>query len=832
MRLIRCGLPRYRTLQQQWRLTAALGGATAFPRVCQTRGVWLPPRIIHQNSSFVESFFSARSPHKIQSTESLEETKQDILARARAYNILTVDQIDFESDVVHNPNRRGYVCGVRLIDRQPYREDFYLWTILLDWQKLQFGDKGIRSIWEGLKFRCRKVNLPFTGYQGDRLWSAFVSAGTRNHRFLEEVIRYELRKGGHRPHFFWEVVGALLESKSPSSAKSFARMLQGRHRPSKEELFDLFVLASTAKTATVLQLFCDIYLGLPLATLYGKSISYLCAEERFSDAWMMHRYLLSREDLPQTFEEVKPLVVDLVNHNMRLESLLHELAKAGISMEAQARTFYAQERSLRLGFSSENLNIVSSKTLGVQPRSLSDSFVASAFLTATFSFDSILGGLRFFGLKAVGPSSIRAMGLTSADSQELMVRFAKLSDLEIDTGSSRFSRTVKKLAQEGQEQLLQNVLRSDQHADCFEDLNLQRRLLLKYYRDEDWDSVNRTLVILTVGSSGDIARENAANLLLRTALSAHKWSHVRRIMAEMSRDGHRFHESSIARMYRTILSKREPASRPVVQKDFDDLGFLVSIWLGVIRSGTMIPAARWREPIRRLGMCGRLDDLESLLTKLLQCYGKGRTPQTTIGGHTGNEEVKQLLSPALQSAIVAWGFIHTRHLKPVLKSGSPFGGSIQHPWIRGIAFLRSLKDRHGCNIDLAVVQRACLLRLCQLFHHQSESILHRNRRSMSRNRLPLWLYVEALENAWSEPLLDKQQLWKAVTTQAPVGLRHRRRVSLRRQLGRHFKNRNASPAAAFNGKQKEYRQETLQQNAPTDFVIHGGPLSQAYWSSR
>lgn len=774
----------------------------------------------------MESFFSAQN-HDVQRDESLEETENDILARAKAYNILTIDQLSFESFVSH---RTQYSNHARLVDRQPYNTDFYLWSILLDFQRLKFGDKGVRLVWAGLKQRS-VPDLPYIGYQGDRFWSAFVSVGTRSHDFLTEIIRYELRHGRKRPRFFLEVVGALLNSESPQSAKSFARMLQVPHLPDKEELYDLFVLASASKSQESLQIFCEIYGALTPAGLYPKIVSYLCAQQRFSDAWVMHRHLISHEDLPQTFQDLQPLVLDLVKNHMRLDSLLHELAKAGVSMKAQARSFYSQERSLRFGFASDNLNVVSSNTLGVRPRSMSDEFAARAFLTATFSFDSILGGLRFFGLKTIGPSSIRAIGLTSANSQELTDRFVKLAANDVDTGSSRFSRVVKKVAEEGKEKLLRDVLHSDQHADVVEDLRLQRRLLLQYYEEEDWPSVERTLAILTVGGGFNetAANERATNFLLQAALKARKWRHVRTIMADMKLGNHTFSEASIAKMYSAVLSIRDPSRLPVARDAFDELSVISSLWLEVLRSGTRIPTLRWREIMRRLGMYGRLDELENLLGQLIYFYGYGWALKSAANGWAVfAEDHDQLLSPELQSAIVAWGFIHTRHLKPVV--GAPFGGLKRHPWLRGVLFLRNLKDKHGCNIDKKVVRMACLLRLRQLFHYKTESILIRNRRSRTRNKVPLMHYIEALSVAWGEPLFfDIAGLPKVITTHAPISSRQNRRVAMRKQFGSHEPMLKNAAHDSLNNMDVGQGQDQVEESKPSGVVIYGGPLSQAYW---
>ena len=824
MRLARYGLRPYRPLQHRWQPAACSKQASAALRLHGFRERTFSTSVIRQKT--VQNFGAARGNYVFRPTESQEETADDILNRARAYNIQTISQLAFESNVVVEGKSGKHVHATRLVDRPPYKTDFYLWTILLDYQRLKLGEKGIRVIWRALQERSIS-DLPYVGYQGDRFWSAFISAGTRNHAFLEEVIRLELKKGCQRPRFFLEVVGALLESKSPQAAKGFARMLQVAHRPDKEELFDLFVRASASKSQGSLQIFCDIYSAMSPAGLYSKVVNYLCTQGRTSDAWMMHRFLLSHEDIPQSFEDIQPLVLDLADNHMRIETLLHELAKAGISMEAQARSFYSQARSLQLGFASENLNIVSSNTLGMRSRTISDDFAARAFLTISFSFESILSGLRFFGLKNVGPASVRAIGLTADSSQELVKRFAKLAENDVDIGAARFTRVVKKLAEQGDDTLLRDVLHSDQHADVFEDLRLQRQLLLKYYEDKDWSNVKRTIAILTADSHGHAANEQSANLLLQAALTTRKWDHVRSIMADMKRDKLGYSQVSIARMYRTVMPARAPSEIPTAKADLDDLEFLLSMWLQVLRSGSRIPVDRWREPLRRLGMCGRLDQLELVLIQLIQLYGSGNRSQNVIHARGDvAEDVDQLLSRDLQAAIVAWGFIHTKHLKPVLSA--PFRTWQRYPWLRGVLFLRHLKDKHECDINVGVVRRACLVRLRQLFNFRTESILVRNRRSRVRNEIPLMTYAKALDIAWTEPLFrNKDWLLKAVTTHASLTSRQERRVQLRKQFGSNEGKESAAPqpTTAVEVGNRQAREATMADN----IVLPGGPLSQSYW---
>ena len=832
MRLAQCRLLPHRALQHRWHHTACSNQPSA--AALRAHGPCeraFPTSLIRRNSTFVKNLDLPRGQYHLLPSESQEETAIDILNRAKAYNIRTLDQLEFESNIVVDGRRGEHGNATRLVDRQPHKTDFYLWTILLDYQRLKYGAKGIRLIWGALQQRSTP-DLPCVGYQGDRFWSAFVSAGTKNHKFLEEVIRYELKKGCQRPRFFLEVVGALLNSKSPHAAKGFARMLQVAHRPDKDELYDLFVLAFNSKAPGSLQIFCDIYSAMSPAGLYSKVVNYLCTQGRMSDAWMMHRFLLSREDIPQSFEDIQPLILDLVNNNMRLATFLGELAKAGVSMEAQAGSFYLQERSLRLGFASENLNIVSSNTMGLRSRPLSDEFAARAFLTTAFSFDSILSGLRFFGLRSVGPASIRAIGLAAGHSQELVKRLAKLAENEVDIGAARFSRVVKKLAEQGQETLLQDVLHSDQHADVFEDLHLQRKLLRKYYEEEDWPSVNRTVAVLTVGSNGHAADEQSANLLLQAALETRKLERVVSIMTNMKRDKLGFGEVSIAQMYNTLLPIREPSSIPTAKADFDELGFLISIWLQVLRSGSRIPVVRWREPIRRLGMYGRLDKLERVLKQLLRLYGSGsRSPNVLHERCDDAEDIRQLMSGKLQSAIVAWGFIHTRHLK--FAFSAPFGTWKRHPWLRGVLFLRHLKDKHQCDIDVKVVRRACLLRLRQLFNHRTESILIRNRRDRARNKVQFIYYAKALDVAWTEPLFpNKDWLLRAVTTHASLKSRQIRRVQLRRQYGSHEPKRDLQALQSGTFVEIGHEQAKGETSMAGNVVIPGGPLSQSYWWPR
>jgi hypothetical protein len=691
-----------------------------------------------------------------------EEQELRILERAQVFGIKTLEELVRQCAFEDEFSR-----PTRLISRKPYSENLDLWWVLLDFQALRLGEQGVRKLWRVMKDSGGRVDDFFQGPVSDHLWAILISAGLKNHAFLWQLCRHELKLGAKRPSLCVDIVGSLLANSQPAAACMFAQELQISHPVTSDDAYDLFTQACNSSNRNALNNFLTVCTIFRNARIYSRAIPYLCSQERFTDAWRMHKTLLSHGDLPFDFESVKPLIAYIASTNSKFEEFIQDLKEHNVAYEAQARRMQEHEKSLQYGIASGTLNIVSSRTMGVQPSRLSDNFVARAFATKTFSFDFILHGLRLLGLREIGPLALQQISLNAGTPSELCRRIELLKELGIDHGSSMYARVVTKLAVQGKATLLSDVLASDQHPDVFEDLDLQEKLLAKYYRDSDWRQVDRTLAILRVANREFLRnerlsmQETSLNVLLRSVLRAGYWSDIANIIAQAKHRGSRLTVSTLRCMHDTILSKRQPGQRPKVGKCFDEVGFLLSLYQSVTAIGTQIPPTFWREPVRRLGMLRRWNDLERMIFWLAATYSSRSAGLKRLAINKEEHSIRRIFTPSLQSAIVAWAFLFPKP-RSTLSEG-PFKLDFEDRQSdrtiveidRGVRVLRMLQNQYGVPIDEVKVREACLWGLRKRFAPDcffGRLVRDNGRHKCSVSLLPASL--QRLNAAWSSPLFD------------------------------------------------------------------------------
>ena len=657
-----------------------------------------------------------------------EKQELRILERAQAFGIMTTTDLLREADF----NERS-LDSTLLINRQPFSTSIELWCILLDFQRLRFGQQGVKKTWHFMKDRAGGFDESFfCGPASDHLWSILISEGVKWHSFLQQICEHEMKSGAKRPSFYVDIVGSLLANNLYSAAYRFSLLLRPCHPATDADAYQLFIQACDSQDESALWNFRHVVQTFEKVQLYSRVIPYLCNRERFWDAWIMHKFLLSRGDLPPDFDSIKPLVKYFVSGD-GFEEFLQDLKSHNISYDAQARQLHEHEKSLQYGVASGTLNIVSSRTLGIQPSRLSDNFVARAFATRAFSLDFILQGLRLLGLREIGPLGLRQIALSAGNPDELCRRLKMLKESGIDCGSSMYARVVTSLASQGRATLLSSVLASDQHPDVFDDLDLQEKLLAQYYRDSDWRQVARTLAILRVGNQqiGYDKRLSAdslsLNVLLRSVTRVGDWSAVLSTMSQMKDRSCPLTTHTLRCMHNTILSRRDPGKRPENHRGFDDVGFLLSLFQSAENAGTRIPPTFWREPIRRLGMLRRWNDLERILFWLAARYTRKtaslNNPSSTYKVVIVNHEdsIGEIFSPPLQRALIAWAFLYPKPRRTIFKA--PFrldmkeqrSGGNQVPFTRGVRVLHMLQDQYGVPVDVTTVRTVCFQQLRKRF---------------------------------------------------------------------------------------------------------------------
>jgi hypothetical protein len=718
----------------------------------------------------------------------------DLLSEGARYCIHDVKALDFESSVT---SLKGQ--GTRLVDQAKYQFDFELWAILLHYRMRVYGDEGIKTIWKFLSPRYRIRSLPSHWPMEDSLWNVFVSLGLRDHEFLGRIRDHTKRlwreRKLRRPSLYVEVIGGLLKSENSAPAPIFSPTMHPGVVITSDELSELFLEASKSADPKAWENFWPICDSVPNHKIYNPVIPTLCEQGRIVEAMAMHSHLIRRHDCPATFEAVEPLVRHIAQNDLSMSAFLRPLEAAGVSFSGRVQKIYESVKTSSFGKICEEIDLATSRTFGVKRSKISDAFAARFFATKSFSFDFALSGLYMLGLQELGPLSLREIALKAGSGTLIRQRLEKLNDLRIDTGGSAYSRVIRKLAREQEDALLMDVVHCDQHPDVFEDQKVQLQLLNVYHHAKDWGQANRTLAILDIWGRSSW---HAPNNMLRGALMRQDWPAATRIATQLHQDDAYITKANIILMYKCILRPRRSTTRvPVNRYGFHDLMYLITLWQNSLKSGTYIPPDVWREPLRRLGMMGKWTDLEKTCLWLCSfyappeaasaedCFSANPTilPTNSLGGTRGHHSfLSEIFYPALQSAMVQWGFIAGLRPRKVRRRVEAFGlkkstALREAPWVCGIELLCRLASHYEVCLHHAAIRTACEQRLRQLFSRGGRSRRKHNRLLRRNNRAKLRYYLDWINKVYGQIILDPcdaRTLWSI----------YRRRCSKRKHLPR------------------------------------------------
>lgn len=762
----------------------ALRGASASYRNCSTLALLSASRSNgNQNwASHAPRSSLHQSLKKLDKRFTTSTQISSILNSARVHGIKSFEQLIWESDVGSTEN-----VGSKLVDQPANRDNLFLWYNLLQIQHYQNGIDGVKAIWRGMKYRGHQVILESGNQKADDIWQTFVSVGLEDSEFLRQICLDCINQNFVGFNAYVDIIGGLLRSQSPQHATDFSKLFRKTSVVGSSELMAIFDAACQSKNPNALRSFSHIFRQYSDIKLYSQITTQLWENERSSDAFIMHSFLLSKRDLPPTFGVVEPFIQFLARQGGKLEPFLRDLDAAGVSFNAQARRLYARERSRFTGFSAETLNIIASRTMGVRSTKLTDSFVARALATTkSLSFESVISGLRMLGLIEVGPITVRQMIVTAVDSKEVCERFQKLKELEVDTGSSAFVRLAKLLSLNNQDELLKSIALTDLHHEVFEDSQTQRKLLTEFYRTKDWTQINRTLAILNDGEDSIAARERHNNLLLRSALKVDDFEGVLEIMTNMRKHQQRVSSAVIRYMFGKFFpTNQELGLRH--KADFDSTGFLIGLWQEILVAGTHIRLLSWRIPISDLGRQGRFDELSNLIRWLISWYRPGGLHIKVLGKPlTENEtDLSRLFTEHFQGEIVYWDFIATTYRVTSLNRLDTYLG--------GAKLLKLLRDDCSLSIDVARIRQICKRNMqCLLLR------LSRNRRTPSPRNVkgeesPLEQYLTMFDELW-ETERDALEQSDVDTDTLQQYVAWEPKTSLSRSQSRHALNRTTSSA--------------------------------------
>lgn len=731
--------------------------------------------------------------------ESDREEWEALLEDAFAFGIRSKEQLCFEADVGHQSD-----IGSRLIDKLAWRQNIELWHILLRAQALMNGHEGIKAIWKAANHRGKAVRFDSRDPRVNALWSTFLSAGSVDAHFLSTLCKMALRFNIDRPALFAEIVGAALEGNHPQSASKLASWFvppQSTRYRGREDLLGAFSAACQSETIGALREFCKVYDAVPTTHVYSEVTSELWEQDRPSDAFEMHAHLISRGDLPLHFELLVPFISHLAAHNKPLSGFLGPLNAVGVSFDAQARRLWDRERSRVTGLPTASLNVVASKTLGVQPKKLSDEFVARAFATRAFSFDFAVNSLRLIGLIEVGPLAVRQLALTATDLPTLRLRFERLAELDIDTGSSAFVQTLKTVCSAGRWEMIRALVENDIHHEVFEDQALLERLLTEYCRRRDWPQINRTLTILCRGEMHEQALLRAATMLLKSMLQIRDLNGALKATNNLRALGQGV-SWALPRLIGMILQRTGLVRlKRTHTLGFDPTAFLTGMLQDLLSSGVSFPLKYWRGPLRALGTMGRMNELECLIYWIAEWYKPKGLYERVYKGVSSPGTLNDFFGDTFQKAIMLWSFNVRK------------GKHMVHPEqaLRWTRILKKLRDDYNVRVNEDTVRWIFIRRLRLIFGMEMR-LKHRSW-IQRYSTTSLARYWKLYDKMWDERPKDKVKYADRMEVVLHGGtrrIRRRRRVITFRspeqeRAQQHVNNDVVMYRDMFNASWEDYR---------------------------
>jgi hypothetical protein len=667
----------------------------------------------------------------------------------------------------------------KLVDDPRFSDDLTLWAYLLDFRKRRYGDAGVAMFWAAV--RKRGLLLPTEGSIANTIWPIFLQAEFEDKQMRYDICRYadELydNSGEHWSKLYAYIMQHIILKEEQGSIVPWHERLIERHPPGPavfSKLVRNIVLMGGDLGALKLLYKTKFYNTHKTYKTYGKIVPVLLAREDFHTAMQWHFFLVSRGDYPLNQKVVEPLIHHFAIYDpSKARRLKTSLVSAGVPFADSISDGLEGSETI----SREMMNLVHGKAFGIEPKKYSDRLGARWFATNWISLDLAINTIHALGVQGIGPLSLQAIALREADSLGVIRRIDQLKQLGISIGNSVFSKAVESFARDGEVEYLQGLLRSDQHPDSYEDRQLQEDLLAAYARAEDWAQYRLTAAIRVVGSRSSLVERY--NIIQQANIFRGDRTAIFKMLEEMRVQRIPIAQKTIRHIVRHFLPTRRKGHAPDPRrKNLDDLQTAISILMTMMKFGSSVPATSWREVIRRLGMSGRLDDLEKLCLWLAAWYNpsstlrsqpvKSLSPALPIESpHLAPTQVptshslhplRILFSNSLQRAIVEWGFKHEPLRQPfqsavVLEKSDTFNDLAEqsaYHYTRGVKLLRQLQDEE-VYIDVAQIRRALRNRFAILYNPGKSRVV-RNERLRQQNVSTQEDMVVQLNKAWGSDI--------------------------------------------------------------------------------
>jgi hypothetical protein len=667
-----------------------------------------------------------------------------------------------------------------LVDEPNLRNDLKLWASLIELRMRQQGDRGVRKTWNDLQ--ARGIQIPTDEPLAGNFWPRFLDVGFQSELFLNEVIHHAdklcERFGKQWPELYIYIMQHMMLKGKRSEVLPWHERLSRHHAPGVEA-FRRLVHDVICKQGDQ-QALKMVYRRNNHHHLYDEIVPVLIRQQDFQSALSWHFILMRHGDFPSKLEIVEPLIRHYaINDPPKAIGVRRNLADAGFSLASKISIGLKKNNII----SRETMNLIHGETFGISQKKYNDGLGARWLATRWVSLDIAISALHALGVESIGPLSLQAIALREGTPKGIIHRIDQLRELGISVGKSVFSKAVESFARKQELEYLHGLLQSDQHPESLEDWKLQEALLAAYAREGDRVQFRRTIAIRLLESGHP--KMDQYNITLRVHVTNGDRTALLRTLEEMRMSGFAVRPITIQYLLHKALPRRRRGHAPnTYEPGLLDLNTIISILKNITKVNKYMPGDAWQGILRRLGMLGRLDELDRLCLWLITWHKPGRDIRSHFDGLRSTVQVignndrsaaqfrtfhrlrplQILFSDAFQQAVVEWGFIHQPLRQPsqlpaqrrlVLSTTKSNKG---HDYTRGLRLLKLLQ-KEGVFVETNRIRRAVLNRLALLYGSRKSNSV-RNRILKQQNHVTLEDMVEQINRDWGEELLPDIELVK------------------------------------------------------------------------
>ena len=703
-----------------------------------------------------------------------------------------------------------------LVHRPEHRENWRLWLEIFRLRQRLDGRAGGIEVWRGI--RRRGLVLPNEGADADALWKALVecAAGLDDEAVAirRDMIDYakaiRLAHARLYPQMCQGIFAPLAILDTRAAARWFEQCLTNKlldlDTAVRSLVSDVLTIPST-RANSAFRLFKSMYKkSTSERKLYDLVIPQALRHYGLQAAGRWHELLLLHRDAPSTE----------VFNCADIQQLFDAHADQGLPMLHAKSQGNAQSSSAALSptipasrvptLSRSAMSSILGEVHGIKPKELSDSFVAKMFATRAFSLELVLRGLSFFGIDCIGPLALREMAVRSRSPVDFGNRLTHLRNSGISVEECIYSRLLTRIIAEGDAQLFDALVASDQHPESYEDISTQEALLAAFLRSGQHAQVQLTTLVLAL--YGKQIETKALNYLTQHYLSRRSWKLARHTLDLLRSRRMPVRVTTTMYMRDHLLPKRRPGKAPVHQRNdappFDALRFTTNMMKYAAEQAFEERRARffsypwlWRELLKRHGKTGRWEELKMLVWWLVKHTVHRHRRRVRVGGRKTLVTIadvgplKEVLNAQMLHGLFVWGFrkamnwpasawyvpsntipMTLSHLGEARSTAPESEPAWHHPpgtreeeshfhsgtqlappasaseWHQGLRLLRQLKDA-GIPVNALHVRQAFTMRMWILFG-PGTSTVKINEAIRRSNRWPLEHFVRKAQRVWRD----------------------------------------------------------------------------------